>query len=93
MGTSKRGNSTAPAKKVWRISRNAPMGEWVVVKPTPEEPQRREELPEVYSGGWVISSYDLLSGSEVIEGPDTIPSDLFDELFLSGPDEPKDAKP
>ena len=32
-------------------------------------------------GSWVTSSYDLLDGSDVIEDPDTLPGDLFDELF------------
>jgi hypothetical protein len=37
----------------------------------------------------VTSSYDLLDGSEVIEDPDTLPGDLFDELFAPKQDSPK----
>lgn len=78
----------APAKMVWRISENAPMGEWVV-KAAPVVPRASKDLPEVSYGSWVTSSYDLLDGSEVIEDPDTLPGDLFDELFAPKPDVPK----
>lgn len=78
-----------PAKKVWRISKNAPQGEWVEVKLGPAAPVRDDDLPEVSTGSWVISSYDLLSGSEVIEDPDTVPGELFDELFAPGRNAPK----
>ena len=75
---------TEPAKKVWRISESAPMGEWVV-KAAPVVAKPSTELPEVSYGSWVTSSYDLLDGSEVIEDPDTLPGDLFDELFAPKP--------
>jgi hypothetical protein len=37
----------------------------------------------------VTSSYDLLSGSDVTEDPDTLPGDLFDELFAPRKDDTK----
>ena len=83
------GNAMPPAKKVWRISKSAPQGEWVDVKRAPATPMRNDDLPEVSSGSWVTSSYDLLSGSQVIEDPDTVPGDLFDELFAPARDVPK----
>lgn len=71
---------TLPPKLVWRISESAPMGEWV--KPRAQVNDKPAKgLPEVSYGTWVTSSYDLLDGSEVIEDPDTLPGDLFDELF------------
>lgn len=98
------GKAAPTAKKVWRISKNAPQGEWVEVKPAlpaavrkevkpalPSPPVRDNELPEVSSGSWVTSSYDLLSGSQVIEDPETVPGDLFDELFAPVRDAPKGA--
>jgi|APDOM4702015118_1054815.scaffolds.fasta_scaffold15139_2 hypothetical protein len=103
MANSTRGKSTAPAKKVWRISRSAPQGEWVLVEPsppvkvapvaklTPVAKPRGDDLPEVSSGSWVTSSYDLLSGSEVTENPETIPDELFDELFAPRQDDPKNS--
>jgi hypothetical protein len=79
---------TVPAKRVWRISERAPMGEWVEIetvkaKLAPAKPAAEPDknLPEVSYGSWVTSSYDLLDGTEVIEDPDTLPGELFDELF------------
>lgn len=80
-----------PAKKrVWRITEAAPLGEFVDVSlasatnkialpPKPSPPA----LPEatVSSGGWVVSSFELLSGADVTEGYDTVPGDLFDAFF------------
>ena len=69
-----------PAKLVWRISASAPMGEWVYkLAPTIAKPSM--ELPEVSYDSWVTSSYDLLSGTDVSEESDTLPGDLFDDLF------------
>lgn len=65
---------------VWRISDSAPRGEWVGKSeslPAPKTP----DLPEVTHGSWVTSSFDLLSGSEITEVSDTLPGELFDELF------------
>jgi hypothetical protein len=80
--------TTAPAKKVWRISASAPMGEWVN-EATTVAPKPNKDLPEVSHGPWVRSSYDLLDGTDVTEGPDTLPDDLFDELFAPKQDAPK----
>jgi hypothetical protein len=82
--------TTAPAKRVWRISENAPMGEWVN-EAAPGVPKPSKDLPEVSHGPWVRSSYDLLDGADVTEGPDTLPAELFDELFAPKRDAPKNA--
>lgn len=70
-----------PQKKrlVWRITEISPQGEWVDPDATP--PGAKRDLPEVSSGGWIMSSFDLLSGAEVSENPETVPDALFDELF------------
>jgi hypothetical protein len=70
---------------VWRISDRAPLGEWVDPN-LPAEPPK-ENLPEVSAGRWVRSSFDLLNGIEMDESPNTVPDDLFDELFPP-PDDP-----
>jgi hypothetical protein len=60
------------------------MGEWVDVAPqvAPQVvPQPDKDLPEVSYGTWVRSSYDLLDGVDVSDDPDTLPGELFDELF------------
>ena len=80
--------TTAPAKKVWRISESAPMGEWVDGA-APVAPKQSKNLPEVSQGPWVRSSYDLLDGADVTEDPDTLPDALFDELFPPKQHSPK----
>jgi hypothetical protein len=65
---------------VWRISERAPMGEWVDPAAHVDDQTLPPNLPEVSSGGWVISSFDLLHGTDITED-DTIPGDLLDELF------------
>ena len=74
-----------PAKPVWRISEEKPMGEWVdSAVPSPPRPSR-EGLPQSARGSWVASSYDLLHGTDIVEDDDTIPGELFDELFGTKP--------
>jgi hypothetical protein len=72
---------------VWRISEGAPGGEWVEkAAAAPPPPKcKKPDLPEVSDGSWVTSSFDLLSGSDAVEVSDTIPGDLFDELFAPPP--------
>ena len=81
------------ASKVWRISENTPMGEWVDLAASPRVPAiSRPELPEVEQGTWVRSSYDLLDGIEMNEAADSVPAELFDELFgapVRGPMAPR----
>lgn len=69
---------------VWRISQSAPLGEWVdrsAPPPRPAPTTTPTELPEVSTGGWIVSSFDLLRGADVDTSGDTVPDDLFDELF------------
>lgn len=74
-------------KRVWRISKAAPKGEWVdVAKPVIADPG--QALPEVTYGSWVTSSYDLLDGADVIEDDKTLPGELLDELFPPKKDSP-----
>jgi hypothetical protein len=77
--------STTPAKKVWRISESAPMGEWV--NEVRRDPKPSKDLPEVPHGPWVRSSYDLLDGTDVTE--EAFPGGLFDELFGPSQDAPE----
>ena len=76
-----------PAKRlVWRITPNAPMGEWVdPTKPAPKPPAA--PAGETEPGNWNGSSFDLLRGSEVNDDPTTQPDTLWDDFF--GPDADK----
>ena len=61
------------------MSRDAPMGRLVDPDAAPDRPAPKD-LPEVYTGGWLGSTFDLLSGADVRDFADTIPSELWDEL-------------
>jgi hypothetical protein len=77
-----------PKKLVWRISASAPQGEWVdptqIAAPIPKLAE-----PEVSTGSWVTSSFDLLNGTDIVEVPDAMSPDLFNELFEEPAPEPK----
>ena len=83
--------STKSKRLIWRISDRAPLGEWVDPNIPVERPKKEHELPEVTQGRWMRSSFDLLSGVDVDDSPNTVPDELFDELFMSPPakDKPK----
>ena len=77
-------------RRVWRISPEMPMGGFVDSSPPlaiapvtdvepPEASKKVLTLPRPPS--WQSSSYDLLTGASVSEVQDTIPGELFDELF------------
>ena len=81
-----------PVKRlVWRITEAAPLGEYVDSR-APHAKPAEPPLPEatVSTGGWVVSSFELLHGADITEGYDTVPGDLFD-AFFSSPEPP--AKP
>lgn len=69
-------------RRVWRVTANAPQGEYVDpdAPPTPRTVVHFDR-PEP---GWLQSSFDLSIGLEVVEAPDTIPPEVFDELFKPG---------
>jgi hypothetical protein len=89
---------TPAAKRlIWRITEAAPLGEYVdaaevaasaaaaaaarsVAAPVPTLPEAT-----VSSGGWVVSSFELLHGADVTEGYDTVPGELFDSFFSPSP--------
>ena len=64
--------------RVWRITRDAPLGKFVDpdVKPA-EQPGPLER----FEPGWRQSSFDLAYGLDVREASDTVPGDLLDEFF------------
>jgi hypothetical protein len=67
-------------KRIWRISADKPMGGFVEAADRKKRPVAAP-APEVTSGGWVESSFELLRGADVEEVSDTIPADLLDLLF------------
>ena len=75
-------------KLVWRISADAPKGAWVAPEGAVPSPPKLAE-PEVSSGSWVTSSFDLLNGTDVVEHPGATAPGMFDELFELPSDETK----
>jgi hypothetical protein len=83
----------APKKKVWRISERAPGGEWVDADSAPVPLTPPPPPADRSNSGWLTSSMDLLSGSDVVEDPDSMPAPLHDEQkTLPLPRRPKDPK-
>lgn len=81
-----RKQKTVPKRVVWRITPNAPMGEWVDAN-APVQKAGPTDAIEGGSSNWVASSFDLLRGSEVNDDPATQPDTLWDDFFgpASGP--------
>ena len=77
----------AAPRRIWRATSDAPMGEFVDIDlnspaahAAASDVQARvlDPAPVV---DWRSSSYDLLNGLEVNDDEESIPGDLFDELF------------
>jgi hypothetical protein len=65
------------------------MGEFVELDAAPpprtDASPEREARSEVGDSNWVQSSFDLAIGLDVRDFEDTVPEDLFDELFNPKP--------
>nr|WP_316640064.1 hypothetical protein [uncultured Roseateles sp.] len=64
-------------KRVWRITADAPQGEYV----DPDEAARKDALARLAEAGWQQSSFDLSMGAEVSDAPETLTPEMFDALF------------
>jgi len=74
--------SPPPPRRVWRITESAPMGVWVDPDQPPSPPATLPgDASDVTPSGWMVSSFDLQRGADVRDDPDTIPPELYDELF------------
>ncbi len=72
----------APEKKrVWRVSAKVPQGEFVDANAPPDEPLPVPAAKEWHTPGWVMSSFELTYGLDIVEDNDTVPGELLDELF------------
>ncbi len=76
-----------PAKTlVWRMTPGTARGEWVDPATIPPPILN---APELESGAWLMSSFDLQYGADIRDVTDTVPEDLLDQLFPSSDDPPK----
>ena len=71
--------STQKKRQVWRISEETPQGGWVDPDSAPA-PLPAESRSGESSGGWAMSSMDLVHGTDIVESADTRPEDAVDEL-------------
>jgi hypothetical protein len=71
---------TPPGAKrlVWRITPDAPRGEWVNAEAIRAP---KVDAPEEPRSNWAMSSFDLQYGAEIRDVSDTVPKDLLDQLF------------
>ena len=79
MVTRKHKHTPKPVKRVWRVTADAPQGEYV--DPDAPAPEKTTEPALRPDSGWHLSSFELSSGLEVNDTPDTVPADLIDKLF------------
>ena len=66
------------------MTAEAPQGEFVEELPDELSPMaagQREKAPGRSHANWMASSHDLLNGLEVSDFADTLPNDLYDDLF------------
>jgi hypothetical protein len=75
----------APQRRFWRMSLEAPLGEFVVADEKAVKPAVPPAPDELRESSWVRSSWDLLNGLEVTESSS---GELIEELFDVAPPGP-----
>lgn len=70
------------AKLVWRVTADAPMGEYVDPKQATTKVADATKAVDPRENGLLASSLELLRGVRVSEAPmDTLPGELIDEFM------------
>ena len=75
-------HSGTPARRVWRVSAEAPQGEYVdsrADESKPSEPRRAQV--DVIDSNWMQSSLELAEGLDVIDRTDTMSQEWFGRWF------------
>ena len=73
------GKSVAKGSRVvWRITSDAPLGEFVDLDALPRPAPNVDPL-ERPEPGWLVSSFELTHGLDVIDEFDTLPGEVVDE--------------
>lgn len=68
----------ATQRRIWRITPEAPHGEFVDVDAKADKPVAQPSPDELHPSSWVRSSWDLLNGLEVTESSAGDLQELFD---------------
>ena len=86
----RRKDDKEPPRLVWRITADAPLGEYVDPKVAAQARKQTSGSSEARERSWLGSSLELLGGVRVSETPlDTLPGDLIDAFTKAGEkDEP-----
>ena len=82
-------SQTGP-RRVWRMTADAPQGEFVDPDHVPIKTPDLASAEDTSDATWRGSSYDLLQGLDVKE---SVADDLFDDLFEGPPPTAPEAKP
>ena len=87
----RRKDEKEPPRLVWRITADAPLGEYVDPKIAARQKRTNTAGDEARERSWLGSSLELLGGVRVSETPmETLPGELIDEFFKTDKqDEPK----
>ncbi|MEO8313075.1 MAG: hypothetical protein ABI520_18030 [Caldimonas sp.] len=72
----------APQRRIWRMTTDAPLGEFVDADDKADKPAAQPAPDELQPSSYVRSSWDLLNGLEVTE---STPGDLHEALFDQPP--------
>ena len=76
-------HSATPVRRVWRISAEAPQGEYVDSRAdeTKAREPRRAPTSDVPNTNWMQSSIELAEGLDVIDSSDSTSNELFGRWF------------
>lgn len=75
-------HSGVPVRRVWRVSAEAPHGEYVDSRADESRPGDARRTPaDVPDTNWMQSSIDLAEGLEVIDRTDTVSDEWFGRWF------------
>lgn len=75
-------NKQPPAKLVWRVTPEAPMGEYIDAKQAATRVAGAHPPVDPRENGLLASSLELLRGVRISEAPmDTLPGELIDEFM------------
>lgn len=75
-------NKQQPAKLVWRVTADAPMGEYIDPKQAATKVADATRPVDPRENGLLASSIELLRGVRISEAPmDTLPGELIDEFM------------
>ena len=82
-------------RRVWRMTPEAPLGEFVDADEKPAKPVEQPGPDELHPSSWVRSSWDLLNGLEVTESAagELELEGLFDEPPQAAPASPPRERP